>query len=105
MAKDVSSKDFNFDDIKIANAIPPRSKNYFSVTGKNREEGMPNGHRWLKRAYVKEQTNARSSDDENIYDQIVIIPMTVGPCSDCESDNDQGDKGQYTRSLHSVFPC
>lgn len=46
---------------------------------------------------------ARSSDDENIYDRIVIIPMTTGPCSDCESDDDRGDKGQHTRSLHLFY--
>lgn len=66
---------------------------------------MPNGYRWLKKVYVKEQTIDRSSDDENIYDRIIIILMTAGPCTDCESNDDRDDKGQYTRSLHSVFPC
>lgn len=33
----------------------------------------------------KEQTIAGSSDDENIYDWIVNIPMTTGPCPDCGS--------------------
>lgn len=30
----------------------------------------------------KERTIAGSSDDENIYDWIVNIPMTTGPCPD-----------------------
>lgn len=57
---------------------------------------------WNATDLAEERTIARSSDDENIYDRIVVIPMMIGPCSDCESDDDRGDKGQHTRSLHFI---
>lgn len=93
---------------------------YLSYDGKSLEDFNDNGqnrkcnfltkrklsvysrYNWKVKRCLKERTIARSSDDENIYDRIVTIPMMAddGPCPDYESDDDRGNKGQHTRSLH-----
>lgn len=73
------------------------------MIGTRLEGKMPSRScRWVKyKKRKKEQTIAGSSDDENIYDWIVNIPMTTGPCPDCGSAMTKAN----IRDLCGVFPC